>query len=142
MTPAVPASTFTTRQQDALDAAFPFGSAWTAYTPTITSSGGGGTLTSVSASGRSLQAGKLVCIQIAIVITTNGAAAGELRATLPVTPAAHFYIIAGNDPGLTGFMLQGIIGPSASFVAIVFSDGTYPGADGAVLELSGIYEAA
>ncbi len=110
--------------------------AWTAYTPTITS--GTGTLTTTSATGRSLVVGKLAFVQMRIVITTNGTGGGFISATLPnATPAS--YILAGRENALTGKMLE-CHAASVANIAIFFYDGTYPGADGAVLLISGCYE--
>ncbi len=116
--------------------------AWTAYTPTITA--GTGTFTSVSATGRYLAVGKVIFFQIAITITTNNTAATYVLATLPATAVTGIVSpVAGRENALTAKMLQGVIGGvSTTTVAIQNYDGTYPGANGAILDISGCYEAA
>lgn len=114
---------------------------WTAYTPTITA--GSGTLTTVSATGRYLNMGKLTFVQVAITITTNGTAAGSVRATLPNTATAVGWMLTGRENGLTAKLLQGFIGPgSPTLITIVNYDNTYPGASGASIIVSGCYENA
>jgi hypothetical protein len=113
--------------------------AWTAYTPTITA--GSGTITTKSATGRYKQIGKTVFIEINITITTNGSGAGSVVATIPITPSAGFFILAGRENAATGKMLQGIIN-GVSTATIFNYDNSYPGADGGSLIMTGVYEAA
>jgi hypothetical protein len=115
-------------------------SAWTAYTPTITAVAG--TITTVSATGRYLQLGKIVFVQVKITITTNGSGATAVKASLPVAcNTSNLYIISGRENALVGKMLQGEIS-TASGIRICNYDNTYPGADGNVLIMTGVYEAA
>jgi len=115
------------------------GSAWQAYTPTITASSG--TFTSVSATGRKRYVGNNVMhVQMTITIVTNGTAAGSVVATLPGTSNGDF-VLSGRD-GTSGKSLQGVISPSGTTVSIFAYDNTYPGADGHVLYLSGTFEYA
>lgn len=111
--------------------------AWTAYTPTITA--GSGTITTKSATGRYKQLGKTIFLQMAITITTNGSGAVSVNATLPFTGGSTC-VISGRENIATGKMLQGIIVGGSIF--ILNYDNTYPGADGANLFLSGVYESA
>ncbi len=113
--------------------------AWTAYTPTVVS--GTGTLTSVAATGRYVKVGKIVFVEIDILITTNGTGATYVDATLPFTAANNYYILAGRERTITGKMLQGQINNNAH-VPIFAYDNSYPGGDGRDLVVSGIYEAA
>lgn len=115
------------------------GTAFTAYTPTVTASSG--TITTATASGRYKVLGKAIFLEVQVNITTNGTGAGVLNATLPggITPAANF-ILAGRELAVNGQMLSGTIQTSGTTIGIMKYDNTYPGANGAVLVLSGIYE--
>ncbi len=113
--------------------------AWTAYTPTVTAVAG--TITTVSATGAYLIVGKVTFVDISITVTTNGTGSGHLIATLPNTPANNLHTFAGREVALTGKMLQGRV-IAATGLRIFYYDGTYPGADGASIAISGIYEAA
>lgn len=114
--------------------------AWTAFTPTITS--GSGTLTSVSATGAYKRIGKTICFRIKITITTNGTGATYVQTTLPVNPITTDTAIGyGNESGLTGKGLA--VQPTGNALVARFSaDNSYPGADGAVLRIGGVYEVA
>jgi hypothetical protein len=111
------------------------GTAWTAYTPTITA--GAGTFTSVSATGRFKTIGKTVFIQIDIAITSNGTAASDVLATLPVAAFSNA-VLVGRAANVSGKILQGLL--NGSQAAIVNYDNSYPGATGEALHLSGVYE--
>jgi hypothetical protein len=110
------------------------------YTPTITA--GSGTFTTVSASGRYTVFGKFVFIQITIVITTNGTAAGFVAASLPlfsVNAAGIIYYLLGRGL-VSAKTISGGIGSNSNSCGIVNYDGTYPGASGETLTVSGFYE--
>jgi hypothetical protein len=114
-------------------------SAWTAYTPTVTS--GTGTLTTVSAVGRYKQIGKTVFVQVTISLTTNGTGASFLQATLPIAAlGAQTCMGAGREQAVNGKGTQVILG-GAGFL-VVYYDGTYPGVNGGSYPCSLIYEAA
>lgn len=115
------------------------GTAWTAYTPTITA--GSGTFTTVSATGRWKAIGKTVFFQISITITTNGTAATNIVATLPVTSGPGVYAAIGRESA-TQTALDGIIGSASPTISLRKYDSTYPGASGSVCNLSGCYESA
>lgn len=113
----------------------------TVYTPVITA--GSGVFTSVSAIGRYRVIGKLIFFQLAVTITTNGTAAVQVNATLPfasVNVTDSDYCLYGRANAVSGKQLQGIIGPNASTLSILNYDGTYPGANGEKLYVSGFYE--
>lgn len=118
------------------------GTAWSTYTPTI--SCGAGSLTSATATGRFKTLGKTVFVQIVGTITTNGTCSGRIDLTLPVSAvAATKFVLVGLETGVTNKQLQGLIGGSGAGAANVrFYDGTYPGADGAVVVISGVYESS
>lgn len=73
---------------------------WTTYTPTVTSSGG--TITTVSATGRYRQIGKTVHLEIYVTITTAGTGIAQLKATLPINAAAFNYVGIAKESALTG----------------------------------------
>ncbi|MGL3208681.1 hypothetical protein [Bradyrhizobium sp. BR 1433] len=116
----------------------PIGSAWTAYTPTVTP--GSGAFTSVSATGRYLQCGKTVFFSVAVTITTNGTAAGYVSVSLPVITKSAF-IFFGREDGVTGNALQAKTIAVSTALNIFSLTNTYPGGDGYVLIFSGSYEA-
>lgn len=109
----------------------------TSYTPTITTSG---TLTSATATGRWIRIGNLVWIRITVAITTNGTGGFPLRATLPFTSFGPA-MLQGGETASQGIAEYGEILASATTVHIKTPGGTYPGADGRVLTVSGFYEA-
>lgn len=84
VTPVLGAATATTINGVTID-----NNAWTSYTPAITS--GGGTPTTVTATGRYKQIGKTVIAQMDITITTVGTATGFLASTLPFAAASFRY---------------------------------------------------
>jgi hypothetical protein len=115
------------------------GTAWTAYTPTVTA--GSGTFTTVSAAGRYKVLGKTCLISIAITITTNGTAGAYISATLPfAAPAGTNQCLSGREVAVNSTSACGNIGASATSMIITRYDGTYPGVNSAVLVLSGAYE--
>lgn len=116
---------------------------WSVTTPTVTAFSG--SFTSASATCRHKQIGKLVHFAMSVTITTNGTAAGYVQATLPVAAIAGGFkqVMAGKETGVIGFGLAGQINSGSSALIIVKnSDGTYPGANGHILEVTGTYEAA
>jgi hypothetical protein len=116
-------------------------SAWTPYTPTVSASVG--TFTTVSASGRYVPIGKIVLIRMRVTITTNGTAASSVSASLPFGAADSFdQVLYGRENAVSGKMLAGRIISSTSNVLIVNYDASYPGANGALLDVQGIYETA
>lgn len=114
---------------------------FTTYTPTITA--GSGAFTTVSATGRYRRIGKLVFIQIAVTITTNGTAAGFVIATLPLTSlnlASARCVLPGRAVAVSFKALQGDVPANSGVVNIVNYDNSYPGANGETLVVSGFYE--
>ncbi len=116
------------------------GTAWTTYTPTVTS--GAGTLTTVSANGYYKTLGKTVWIHIAITITTNGTGSADIRFTLPIAPANN------DDQTLAGILLAAsniatvtyLRKNSTTITPTTKYDGTYPGGDGNIILIDGTYE--
>ena len=114
--------------------------AFAAYTPTITAAAGA--ITSVSATGRYVQVGKLLFLQSTITVTTNGTGATAIILPLPggFTSAAFAYVINGRANAVSGKQLHGAIQPSTTSFSVFNYDGSYPAADGEVLQLSGFIE--
>lgn len=118
-------------------------SAWTTYTPTITSQTG--SFTTVSATGRYKQNGKTVFVEIDVTITTAGTAAGYLKATLPVTSASYYYVGSAFEYNSGGSKSGAcIIAPGLSTTACVsrYADGLTMIATGNSVAISLTYEAA
>ena len=113
------------------------GGVWTAYTPTITALSG--TFTTVSATGYYSKIAKVVPMQIAVTITTNGTAAGVVIATLPFA-TNNVTLLTGRENAVTGKMLQGLAFNSQ--INIFNYDGSYPGGDGHIFYLSGFISIA
>jgi len=114
------------------------GTAWTSYAPAITAAAG--IITTVSAVGYWRHSGTLVIVTMKIDITTNGTGATELRASLPLAAKrSDYYTSFGRENALTGAMLQGIIDTGVG-LRIQKYDNSYPGADGAQLSITTIYE--
>ncbi len=116
--------------------------AWTSFTPTVVSSAG--TITTVGTkSARTLKLGRLVFYQVSAAITTNGTGSGDVRVTnMPYTCAAFNFYGSGRENALTGKMLESLMVASTTILTLFNYDNSYPGADGAVLQASGFYEAA
>jgi hypothetical protein len=111
------------------------------FTPTITAASG--TFTTVSGSITYIKIGRLVSlIEVSIIITTNGTAAGSVQSTLPFQPDATS-IIVGREVAAMGSILQGsITNASPQLQSISDDDNAYPGGSGRALILSGCYRTA
>ncbi len=113
--------------------------AWRTYTPTVGSFSG--TITSASATGRYRRLGRKVEVSVVVTITTNGTGGTELTATLPITAGANNIAgYAGRENLLTGMFVSGYTGNGGTTIRMRQADGTYPGADGYVITMSGSYE--
>jgi hypothetical protein len=118
-----------------------FEGAWTAYTPTATPAIGSFT-TLGTVTGRHKAIGKTCFFQVKVPITTNGSAGGAVDVTLPFTASAFQFQVTGEETQATANLLYGEISASGTVVRIRKYDGTYPGADGYTLVVSGVYEIA
>ena len=108
------------------------GSAWTAYSPTVTA--GSGAFTTVSAAGRYKTIGKTVHVEV--TITTIGTAATSMLFTLPL--ASQSGAVLSGINASTGATVSGLVG--ASGVVVFRYDGAFPAAAGNQFTLSGVYE--
>lgn len=115
---------------------------WVNYTPTITSSSG--TITTVSGDGFFAERGKIISIRMQVVITTNGTGAGSVLIPLPAglpNIGTLGVVMVGVERAVTGRAVTGFVdGSSDTDLNVLFEDGSYPGADGAVINISGDYE--
>lgn len=115
--------------------------AWQSWTSTI--SAAVGTIATVGAvTARYVRAGNTVTFNIEINITANGTGASYLQFTLPFAKKAGSGRgdFLGQELLVTGKMLAGFLNAGSSTVALRYYDGTYPGADGAQVVVSGTYE--
>lgn len=82
----------------------PMLSAWTPFTPTITSAGGTVTGATIVATGRYQQIGKTVIVEIDITLTSigTGSPTGAVRATVPITARASSYVGTAVEVAVTG----------------------------------------
>ena len=77
-----------------------------------------------------------------ITITTNGTAAGYVNATLPDTVGDESFVAIGMAAAGSGKALVGHLINGGANMLIYNYDGTYPGASGEVLVISGEFLAA
>jgi hypothetical protein len=135
-----------TNANDAIEAVESFllgttGNAYTAWTPTVSSSAG--TITTKSGAGVFTRVGKTVHLRAVLSIVTNGTGSGSISFTLPVTAINTFAAVgAGRENNVTGKMLQVYLAGSTTIASVVNFDNTYPAANGTSLLVSLTYEAA
>lgn len=112
---------------------------WQDFSPTCQTRSG--RLATFRAAGRYNAMGQRIFFTINLHVDRNGTGAGSIRCTLPV-PAREslIQVAAGHVASATGRgrALTATLGTQADIVDYA---GGYPGADGAVLAVSGVYEA-
>ena len=115
---------------------------WTAWTPTVTSTTG--TITTLGAvTAKYRLESKTVFFIVSATITTNGTGAGSVKITLPPIlggSANGNQSCSGREYGVTGKTLVGAILNGTQGINVQFYDGTYPGANGHVIQIQGFYE--
>lgn len=113
--------------------------AWSTWTPTVTPESG--TITTLgTVTGRYKQIGKTVFFNVNIPITTNGTGGGGyLLVSLAVAARSGADVAVTGRSSLAGLLSGYIQNGNASFV-LQKADGSYPGQDGATLNVSGTYE--
>lgn len=113
---------------------------WISYTPTISATSG--TITTSTANMRYIRRGNVIYFKSQILITTNGTGAGALQMTVPVPQVGPYGTInAGLQRVPTGYTVYGWLeGAGTSTMVIKFYNDVYPGANNAVIEVSGLYE--
>lgn len=112
----------------------------TAYSPAVTA--GAGALSNATATGSSSTIGKLTFVRVTANIINQGTASNSIKVTLPSTVAltnGDMVVFSGRANGVSGKMLQGFAIANSNVMTITNYDGTYPGANGEVLALSGCY---
>lgn len=113
------------------------GSAWTAFTPVITS--GTGTFTTTSAAGRWKKNGKTVSLEGTITATTIGSAATSMIASLPFTAQSACSWSGMNLAN--GKTMTGQTAASGTNATFFLYDGTFPvAAGGNTFVFSGVCE--
>ena len=113
--------------------------AWTSYTPTITS--GTGTITTVSATGKYVQFGKTVIARGTVTITTAGTGAAGLFVTVPVTAASGSTAGTAAETNATAWALACWMNNTTQ-LHIYKYDGTTVIANSRTIQFSVVYEAA
>lgn len=108
------------------------------YTPTVTSFTGAFT-TLGTVTGRYCKIGNLIVVQYSIPITTNGTAATGILITTPTAIGGIAALVTGRENASTGKAIGGAI--SGSQILLQYADGTYPGANGALIAGVIAYEA-
>lgn len=110
-----------------------------AYTPVVTPQAGA--ITAYTATGTKRRVGNLVFFTATVNITTNGTGATALNISLPAT-CASTAVFAGRENAISGAALQGLAIAGGSTCIAYKYDNTYPGANGAVVYMSGCFEVA
>jgi hypothetical protein len=113
------------------------GTAWTSYTPTITS--GSGSFTTVSATGKYKVFGKTCWFTVDITITTAGTAGGFIGVSLPFTQVATSLSSYGMEVNATGSMVKGLNPASGSMQITRYDNASIIGS-GYVIRTTGTYE--
>lgn len=112
------------------------GTAWTIYTPAVTTTGGAPT--TFAATARYKQIGKTVHWWADVTLTTLGPASGNLHIDLPTTPQS-LTIFHGRDDN-TGLSVQGRCLAGAATVYVVNYTGASLVSAGAHVIIDGTYE--
>jgi hypothetical protein len=108
-------------------------SAWIAYVPGATNTGGA---TFGTTSGRYRIDGKTLYAHVSIPVLTLGSSSGDINTTLPQACNGRVYTATGADSGGgTGKMLFGLIPPSSSTMRIRLIDGGFAAFSGSTLNL-------
>lgn len=118
--------------------------AWTAYTPTLSTTGGG-TITTATVSGRYKRIGKSLLLQLTVLITDKGTATGVPKATLPpgvVASSSGIYQVVGRETSSTGVMCIGTIAGGTDYAALYKYDNSTLLVNGYNMNLSGVVEIA
>lgn len=118
-------------------------SAFTSYTPTISS--GGGTFTTASVVGKYKRIGKICVVKIAATITTAGTATGTVTVTMPFTSVSDGNTYAAGsfrENQVTGITGVGRVSPNSSTCNIARYDDTSFIADNRLIVGTVIYEVA
>ncbi len=111
--------------------------AWQQYTPDISTTSG--SITSSIKNGRFIKVGRRVHFSASVNITNNGTGAGILLISLPITAqSANSAFGVGRDSTVGTLCLWHNGSTTDAYVQT--TGGTYPGATGSVINISGVYE--
>lgn len=116
------------------------GAASSTWSPTVTASTG--TITTATGSGRYKVFGKWTAYSAILTITTNGTGAGSILFTLPNTAQVStngFSIGSGRENVTSGSMVAVVLNTATQGKVFTYNN-TYPGATGAIIYVSGVYE--
>ena len=105
------------------------------WTPTAVSSSGA--ITSYTSSGNYTKIGNRVFFSLQVTLTDNGTGTGVIDISLPYTAGAVSAGAGQNANSLWG--LNGSIAVSGTSMRVARADGTYPGATGQTLRMSGAF---
>jgi hypothetical protein len=105
------------------------------FVPTLTASSG--TFTTATITFSYTKVGRKVTFRATITITTNGTAAGNTQFTLPFTPATKTAVSVWESD-VTGFAGGGVVQTNGKCLLTKY-DGTYLGANLAVIHVAGSY---
>jgi len=108
------------------------------WNPTVTP-GAGAITTLGTVLGKYWEDGKMVHFYISAAITTNGTGANDIRISLPFTLGANNALAFGRESGATGAALTGTAASGGTTLIVRKYDNSYPGANGAVIEMSGFF---
>jgi hypothetical protein len=112
---------------------------WFSYAPVIAAATG--SLTAGTCTGHYMRKGKFVFFQASCAIANNGTGASFSTITLPIPASAGAITTAASGKAIvSGKLLSGQIGPTSTTVNLVAYDGTYAGATGETLIVSGWYQ--
>lgn len=113
--------------------------AWTPYTPTVTSTGGSITTVSI-ATGAYKQIGKTVLFRANVAVSNNGTGSGFLKVTLPVTANSGQVSFSGLNSTSIANLSVIMDGTSTTLFYVATNAGAYPITVNQPLVFSGTYE--
>lgn len=119
--------------------ATPFG-AWTTWSPTITSSGGTITASTVNVA-RYLQINKKVLFTLDVTITTVGTATGNVNTSSPVNSLTNAGF-GGLEIATAGYAISAQVSGTSLFLRRYDGGNIFSGGNGSRFVVSGVYEAA
>ena len=109
------------------------------FTPVLRCSAG--SIASYTATGRYYTYGGKVRVIIEFSITDVGTGAGTLFCSLPISGnSISSSVLVGRENNATGLILQGLISPNSSEVAIFNANNAFPIVTGALVYMSGDYD--
>ena len=114
------------------------GGVWTPFTCTLSSSSG--SITTQASNSYYLQIGKLVIVNINIVITTIGTASGTYTCNIPFAPKTPMFL-TGREYGTLGIMISlQASGGSTTATLIRYDNGNPTLANGSAFSAFGVYQ--